>query len=469
MEKNQKPNLIYVISDTLRTAYLGCYGNEFIHTPNLDAFAADSVVFDCAYPESLPTIPVRRALHTGRRAYPFKNYQPVRWDNVYLPGWQPMDNQEDNLAENLVNEGYYTGFVSDVPHYFVPGMNFSRGAWQWEYVRGQAEDKWRSPATPTDRELGKYGDPEQIKRQFPRGRPLRHVANYTHIHSEEETTTAKIFRWAMDFIQDNRNAQPVYLMIDCFVPHESWEAPDSYLEMYADPNYKGITHLSTRYGPGRDAYTPAEIEHIKAHYCGLVTLIDAWFGHFIQKLKRLGMYDNSLIVFLSDHGTNFVDNPEGIIGKPAYSLYPGVMHIPFIVRFPGGDSAGKRFDNLIYNLDATATMYDYAGIDMSTLSLDGQSLKSLVCDNQWKDREYLTSRYGDSVWYRDLEHWVIMDANGKPRAVFDIQKDPECQNNILSEGDEAVEKAWKRILQDAGGELPVYNMREMTDAVGRKR
>ena len=82
----RKPNLIYVISDTLRTDYLGCYGNKFIHTPNLDAFAADSVVFDSAYPESLPTIPVRRALHTGRRAYPFKNYSPVRWDIVYLPG-----------------------------------------------------------------------------------------------------------------------------------------------------------------------------------------------------------------------------------------------------------------------------------------------------------------------------------------------------------------------------------------------
>jgi arylsulfatase A-like enzyme len=465
----QRPNTICIVSDTLRADYLGCYGNDFIHTPNLDAFAAESVVFDCAYPESLPTIPFRRGLHTGRRAYPFRDYRPVSWDNVYLPGWQPMENDRACLAENMVEAGYYTGFVSDVPHYFVPGMNFTRGAWQWEFVRGQAEDKWRSPATASDKDLSKYGNPEQIKRQFPRGRPLRHVANYAHIHSEEETTTAKVFRWAMDFIEDNRSAQPFHLAIDCFDPHESWEAPESYLEMYADPDYKGRTFLSTVYGPAEGKYTQEEIEHIKAHYCGLVSLVDNWFGLFMKKLKRLGLLENSLIVFTSDHGTNFTDNPEGVIGKPHYSLYPGVMHIPLIVRFPGGLAAGQRLDNLVYNVDFTATLYDYAGVDMSDLGIDGQSLKSLVFNNQWNEREYLTCRYGDTVWYRDRVHWAIIDVRGKPRAVFNIQDDPRCTNNILPETGEVIVKAWKLILQDAGGELPVYDMKKMTDAVGRRK
>ena len=124
----ERPNIICIVSDTLRIDYLGCYGNKLIHTPNLDAFASESIIFDNAHPESLPTIPYRRGLHTGRRAYPFRNYKPVSWDNVYLPGWQPMENEKDCIAENLVSIGYYTGFASDVPHYFVPGMNFTRGA-----------------------------------------------------------------------------------------------------------------------------------------------------------------------------------------------------------------------------------------------------------------------------------------------------------------------------------------------------
>lgn len=72
------------------------------------------------------------------------------------------------------------------------------------------------------------------------------------------------------------------------------------------------------------------------------------------------------------------------------------------------------------------------------------------------------------VWYRDSEHWIIINVSGEPRAVFDVQKDPGCENNILPEAGEMVKKAWGRILQDAGGQLPIYDMREKTDAVGRK-
>ena len=92
-------NVIVVVSDTLRKGYIGAYGNEWIRTPCFDSFAQESTVFTRAYPESLPTIPMRRAVHTGRRAYPFDDYAPVSWDNVYLPGWQPMDREEGTLAE----------------------------------------------------------------------------------------------------------------------------------------------------------------------------------------------------------------------------------------------------------------------------------------------------------------------------------------------------------------------------------
>jgi len=107
----EKPNIVVVICDTLRSEELGCYGNPHIHTPNIDSFAKRSMLFTRAYPESLPTIPFRRAVHTGRRAYPFHDYKPVKWDIVYLPGWQPMSNEEDTLAENLAAADYQTGFV----------------------------------------------------------------------------------------------------------------------------------------------------------------------------------------------------------------------------------------------------------------------------------------------------------------------------------------------------------------------
>ena len=134
-----KPNLILVISDTLRADYLGCYGNDKIHTPNLDNFAEESTVFDCAYPEVLPTIPARRSIHTGCRIFPCYDYYVPRWCPIRLPGWQPMSNDEDTLAEDLVENGYYTGFLTDTDAYFFPEMNFTRGFLQWEFIRGYVD------------------------------------------------------------------------------------------------------------------------------------------------------------------------------------------------------------------------------------------------------------------------------------------------------------------------------------------
>ena len=107
-------------------------------------------------PECLPTIPTRRTLHSGRRAFPFNDYRPVPWDNVYLPGWQPMNAEESTIAETLQQAGYHTGFVADVPHYFVPGMNFTRGFRQWEFARGQAEDRWHAVADADPALLDRY-------------------------------------------------------------------------------------------------------------------------------------------------------------------------------------------------------------------------------------------------------------------------------------------------------------------------
>ena len=107
---SNQPNLVVVVSDTLRTAELGCYGSTEVQTPCIDAFAQRSARFTRAYPESLPTIPVRRTLHTGRRAYPFNNYTPVPWDIVYLPGWQPMANDEDTVAD-VIDLDRVAGFL----------------------------------------------------------------------------------------------------------------------------------------------------------------------------------------------------------------------------------------------------------------------------------------------------------------------------------------------------------------------
>ena len=83
-------NIIVIMLDSLRKDHVGCYGNKWIHTPNLDKFAKESVIFTRAFPEALPTIPVRRVMHTGMQAFPNNKYVPRKGDTVKIPGWEPV-------------------------------------------------------------------------------------------------------------------------------------------------------------------------------------------------------------------------------------------------------------------------------------------------------------------------------------------------------------------------------------------
>jgi len=283
-------NIVVVVSDTLRACELGCYGGP-TRTPNIDAFARGGVRFTRAFPESLPTIPVRRALHTGRRAYPFRDWRPVRWDIVYLPGWQAMRNEEDTVAEALARSGFQTGFVTDTLPYFAPGFNFTRGFWQWEFVRGQQQDRWKSPFAVPREVLERYADPGTWDRtKHTHSIVQMHLANTLHVKREEDTNTARVFTRAMDFLEENVGGQPFYLLVDCFDPHEPWDAPEAYYRLYGDPAYRGRRIVHCAYAPARDAgYGDDEVRYVHAQYRGLTTLVDAWFGRLVGRLDALGL------------------------------------------------------------------------------------------------------------------------------------------------------------------------------------
>ena len=108
-----KTNVILVIIDSLRKDHVGAYGNGWIKTPNLDALARESLLFTRAYPESLPTLCARRAIYTGTRTFPFRNWQVYKGDDIRLWGWQPIPAGQTHLAEILQQNGYVTLFATD--------------------------------------------------------------------------------------------------------------------------------------------------------------------------------------------------------------------------------------------------------------------------------------------------------------------------------------------------------------------
>src|SRR5919108_2015026 len=116
-ERGSRMNVIVVILDSLRKDHVGVYGNDRIRTPNLDALADESLRFERAYPESIPTICARRAIHTGFRTFPFKD-MPLQQENAPVYGWLPIPWYQATLAEILQTAGYETVLVTDTYHQF---------------------------------------------------------------------------------------------------------------------------------------------------------------------------------------------------------------------------------------------------------------------------------------------------------------------------------------------------------------
>src|SRR5215213_7255997 len=111
-------NVILIILDSLRKDHVGVYGSDRVKTPSLDALATQSLRFTQPYPESIPTIPARRAIHTGLRTWPFRNWIPPKGETFFPAGWQPIPEEQTTLSEILSTQGYNTLLVTDTHHLF---------------------------------------------------------------------------------------------------------------------------------------------------------------------------------------------------------------------------------------------------------------------------------------------------------------------------------------------------------------
>ena len=143
LSRKTKPNVILVVIDSLRKDHIGAYGNSWIKTPNVDALTRESLRFSRAYPESLPTICARRAIHTGMRTWPFRDWHQYKGVDVVVWGWQPIPEGQTTLAEILKNNGYSTMFETDNLHQYKASMNFQRGFDVFDFIRGQTTDGYQ--------------------------------------------------------------------------------------------------------------------------------------------------------------------------------------------------------------------------------------------------------------------------------------------------------------------------------------
>ncbi len=455
-----KPNLVMIIADSLRKDHCGCYGNRWIRTPNIDRLAARSIRFTGAYPESLPTIPVRRAMFTGRRAYPFKNYRPIPWDIVSLPGWQPMEPDRPTVAEVLHEAGYHTGLVTDTLPMFAPGMNFERGFDQAVRIRGQQQDRWKNNQTVSREEVEAF-TVSDAHTDSHLSLLSQYVANIRGREGEQDWFAPQVYTEAMTFLRENAGKpKPFYLVVDHFDPHEPWDPPPAYTELY-DPGYEGRAQygIHDKYGDA-DWLSPRELKHMRALYAGEVTLCDTWLGKFLDTMEELELMGNTVVLFLSDHGHSLGEH--GITGKIAWAMYPELIDIPALYYSPGMEQ-GCTADGLIYNVDLISTALNEAGVTPPE-PLDGIDTRAMGGGGHG-GRPYVTSAMRDFAYVRQDPHVLIAHFKGSQYQLFNTKADPRHERNSAAENRELCDRMFDLALQDAGGELPVYG-RETTFADG---
>ncbi len=448
-------NVVIVILDTLRKDHLGCYGNGWIQTPNIDAFARESLMFTRAYPESLPTIPARRAIHTGKRTFPFHNWIPQKGDTVRIYGWQRIPEGQVTLAEILQRHGYTTAFVTDTYHQFKPSMNFHRGFDVWRWIRGQESDRYQPIARCDEDKLHRYL-PEKYKGTGVERLLRQYFANTADRKSERDWFAPKVFGEAMALLEDLCHQQPFLLVVDSFDPHEPWDPPPQYVALYDNPDHSEADIITPLYGKC-DWMTEGQLKRMRANYAGEVTLVDKWFGHFINKLVDLKLLDNSLVIVLADHGHSLGEH--GVVGKIPWALYPELIDIPLLIRHPEGKGAGQRSDYFASTHDIAPTVLSVLGIEPPE-QMDGANLSALLEGKEPAQRNHATTAFNNFVWVRNERYALICRSDGKEPKLYDLQIDPQQEKNIADQNPEIVKQLFELVLADAGGgPLPTYDLR----------
>jgi arylsulfatase A-like enzyme len=443
-KSDSETNVVLLIIDSLRKDHVRAYGNTWIETPSLDTLARESLRFTQAYPESIPTICARRAIHTGLRTWPFRDWRRYKGVDVGLWGWQPIPEGQTHLAELLKQSGCATLTVTDNLHQYPASMNFQRGFDVFDFIRGQTTDGYKPPWT---------SDPEQVGQTLGmRGYFQQYFANVAYRETEEDWFSPQVFTRASEVLEAASKGPPFFLVVDNYDPHAPYDPPENYVNLYDDP-YEGLEPFSPRYGPS-SYLTDRQLKRIRALYAGEVTMVDRWLGRFLDKMAELNLFENTLLMLLSDHGV--AHGEHGILGKPPNALWPEVTDIAWLMRHPEGKRSGDSSDFYASTHDVAPTILGFLGIEPEQ-PMDGQDLSILFDGGQPENRSHFTLGYNDHAWARDDDYAMFAKNDGSNALLYDLRIDPEMNTDIAASNQDVINRMWNDyVLEDAGGPLPTY-------------
>jgi len=442
-----RPNVLLIMTDQQRGDCLGCAGQPVVETPNLDELAADGVRFSAAYCAVPSCIPARACLITGQTPWHVgilgmgEGQTPMRSDYPHtLPG-------------ELARAGYHTELVGKMHFHPQRALNgFHHTVLDEDERPGFKSDYqiWFEANRPVECAMREHGIGwnSMIARPF-------HLPEYLH-------PTNWTVRESIKFLERRDPTRPFFLCTSFMRPHSPYDPPAVYWDMYVNRDLPGpfrgdwsevhnVPQDAVRVDAWRGRRSDLEVHRARAGYYGSITHIDHQVGFLLEHLRGLGLYDETLIVFTSDHGDMLGDH---YLWRKTYPYEPSAR-IPLIVKFPKslGVPAGRVSDRVVELRDIMPTALEVAGVEVPE-TVDGESLLRVARDPRSPWREYLHGEHC-TCYSPVTEHQYVTDGKRKyiwfPRTgqeqFFDIESDPTESRNLVSDPARRAEVAlWRERL-----------------------
>jgi len=260
----------------------------------------------------------------------------------------------------------------------------------------------------------------------------QYMMNTQDRHSEEDYFCAQSLRAGMDWLERNKDSGRFMLLIDTFDPHEPWDAPERFQKMYYD-NYPCERFLFG-YGVRNKDIHPEDLPAIRGLYAAEVTFVDLWIGKFLDRVSELGLMDNTIIVFSTDHGTHLGE--EGCVQKTADLLNGCVERVPLIVRHPDPQFAGKRIEALVSHQDYMPTFLNMLGVE-GPKEMTGSDFWRLATGEAGSIHDYVFTGYGNFAAIHSREWHYFQNIKGKNPgkgpALYELKSDPGMTQNVIKE------------------------------------
>ncbi|MCI8401905.1 MAG: sulfatase [Lachnospiraceae bacterium] len=354
---------VMVMYDSLRLDMLPSYGGQEVELSNFRRLAEHTAIFDNSYVCSMPCMPARRELHTGRA-------------NFLHRSWGPIEPFDDSMPEILKQNGIYTRIVTDHNHYVEDGGGtYCTRYSTWECNRGQEGDPWKGSAgpVPENPHSGALSPkaPAGYRALFKRMHGQDMLNRRAH-RSVEEYPQAMTFGQGVEFIRENAQYDNWFLQIETFDPHEPFDTPEGYISRLFDPDRLGELDWPP-YAPVTES--EEEIACFRNHYLALLSFCDDCLGRVLDEFDRLDLWKDTMLIVNTDHG--YMLSEHGWWSKGIMPDYQEIMHTPLFIWDPRCKIRGEHRRSLVQTIDLAPTLLDYFGVEIPK-DMTGKSLKDVI-------------------------------------------------------------------------------------------